>query len=72
MSKYGDLPERGKINMAVNVFGINIQSADIKLPQQEATYKTMKRRYPSWLPKICFVNGCDLLVSIVFSDDRLP
>jgi hypothetical protein len=39
-----DLPERGKINMAVNVFGINIQSADTKLPQQEATYKTMTNK----------------------------
>jgi hypothetical protein len=26
------------------VFGINIQSADIKLPQQEATYKTMTNK----------------------------
>jgi hypothetical protein len=43
MSKYGDLPERGKITMAVNVFGINIQSADTKLPQQEATYRTMTK-----------------------------
>jgi hypothetical protein len=44
MSKYGDLPERGKITMTVNVFGINVQSADTKLPQQEATYKTMTNK----------------------------